>query len=408
MNDITQYSVRRLECKSAAVQGTYQLCNCAIGGFTAIYLAYNGFSNTQIGLTSSLVYLFSVTIQLLLADYSDAHVASPIKYIISGMYIAAIALAAAVNYIPMPIAAMMVVFALAQAFSSATDCFISAMMMQFTNLGIPVRYGWPRSVGSITYAILALVLGWIIEEHSPAIVMPLYVGLAAAGIIAVSFMPQPVRYSDPKFRGAVFQEKKHISYRQMLSGNPTLILFIASICLCSAGSSPSYMFLIRVIERLGGNSSTLGLALFLQAVMELPSLCLSTYFVKKFDRRTVLMIAVGIRLVRLVGITFAPSLAVFFIITCIGGFGNGLFMFASVEFANSIVHDGERVRSQSLLAFSNTLGSVIGNGVAGLIIDALGLTFMLGSGSVLCLLGVVLMCICASVCAKQFKKESVS
>lgn len=392
-------SPARIERICALMQGSYQLAFCALGSFTAIYLEFQGFSDTQIGLTSSLVYLMTVAIQLLLANYSDNHASIPLKYIITGMYALGISLAAAVNFLPLPVAAMMIVYALAQAFSNATDCFISAMIMQFDNAGIPVRYGWPRSVGSVTYAILALVVGWVLEDHSPAIIMPLYMGFAVLAALMVNLMPLPPR---PLLNTNVKATLHKVSYRQMLTGNPTLLLFFLAMCVCSLGTSPSYMFLIRIVERLGGGSSTLGAALFLQACMELPSLCLSSFLVRKFSRRTLLTLVIGLKLFRIVGILLSPNLGVFFLVTAIGGFNNGISMFASVEFINSIVHDGERVRSQSLLSFTHTFGSVVGNAVSGVMIDAFGLSAMLGSGAILVGLSFGLMLICGRLHRRQF------
>ena len=391
---------RHVERISALVQGSYQFAYCAMGSFTAIYLEFHGFSDTQIGLTSSMVSLLTVAIQLLLADYSDNHSGTPIKYIITAMYAAGILLAATVNFLPLPIAAMMIIYALAHAFSNATDCFISAMIMQFDNAGIPVRYGWPRSVGSITFAVLALVLGWVIEDHSPAIIMPLYMVLALFAMGMVNLMPKPPQ--SKMSQSARSGDGHKVSYLQMLKGNPTLLLFILAMCVCSLGNSPSYTFLIRIVERLGGNAGTLGLALFLQACMELPSLCLSSFWVRKFRRRTLLTMVLALRLLRIVGIFLAPNLPVFFLITCIGGFNNGIAMFASVEFINSIVHDGERVRSQSLLSFTNTFGSVVGTAISGVVIDMLGLNMMLGCGSLVVACSFVIMLLCGRMHRRDF------
>lgn len=396
----TKRRALHIERISALVHGSNQLAFCAMGSFTAIYLGFLGFTDSEIGFTSSLVSLFAVAIQLLLADFSDKHSSLPLKYIVTGMYAAGIVLAAAVNFLPLPIAAMMLVYALAHAFSNAMDCFISAMIMQFANAGIPVRYGWPRSVGSVTFALLALGLGWVIEEQSPAILMPLYMILAVIAMTVVCFMPSAPK--SPEAAANRQSRENKISYPQMLKRNPTLLLFILAMCVCSLGNSPSYTFLIRIVERLGGNASTLGLALFLQACMELPSLCLSSFFVRKFRRRTLLTMVMALRLVRILGIMLAPNLTVFFLVTCVGGFNNGISMFASVEFINSIVSDGERVRSQSLLSFTNTFGSVVGTALAGVILDSLGLGIMLGSGCAIVACGMGLMLVCARLHRKGF------
>ena len=118
--------------------------------------------------------------------------------------------------------------------------------------------------------------------------------------------------------------------------------------------------------------------------------------------RTLLTMVLALRLLRIVGIFLAPNLPVFFIITCIGGFNNGIAMFASVEFINSIVHDGERVRSQSLLSFTNTFGSVVGTAISGVVIDVLGLNMMLGCGSVVVACSFVIMLLCGRLHRRDF------
>ena len=397
----------QIELTYGGVHASYWMSSCALTGFTAVYLDYIGFSNTQIGVTSSLVYLFSVTLQILVADFSDKHFSVPLKAIIACMYAAAV-LSAMFLWAPLPVAAMMLAFALAQAFLSSIDCFISASIMQFTNLGRPLTYGWPRSFGSVAYALLAFTLGILIEKHSPAFLIPLFMVLSVLGVVMILLIPRPEQYASPEAL-ARYQNKENpvkISYREMLSGNPTLVLLLLAILLSSTGYSPSFMFAIRLFERMGGGAKNVGINSFFSASMELPALMLSLYLAKHFKIRTLVSASILFHFFRMLALVMIRTPVPAYVIACFQGLNNGIYLFATLEFANRIVRPGEQVRAQSLLAFSKTLGSVAGNAIAGRLIDAYGLDAMYLTGAGLCLLGGVLVLLCSRSYVRQFPDET--
>lgn len=81
-------------------------------------------------------------------------------------------------------------------------------------------------------------------------------------ILCVNLMPDPYAGKDVK---ALATARGRTTYRQMLQGNPTLLVFLGCILLNGIGNTASYTFIIRVVERLGGGTAEYGLSEFIRA-----------------------------------------------------------------------------------------------------------------------------------------------
>ena len=387
----------QVERRYAAVQGTYWAANCTLRGLTAVFLTYHGFSDAQIGYTSSLVYCLTITLSLLLSAWADRHPDSPLKRTITGLFLCGLAAAAVLYALPVPMLMLMLVYALNCCFHNCADSILNALMMQYVDNGIPARYGWPRGVGSITYATMAWVLGVLMERYTPDIILPIFLGLCGLSLLALFFLP------DPGPRRLKEQQAK-VSYLQMLKHNPTLVLLLVACILSGMGQTSATTFLIRVVEKLGGTSKELGVAMFIQAGVELPMMFASGWLLKRFSARGLLVLSFFSSGLRLVMLRFAPNLPVLYGIMFFSMFCFGIYGFASVLFVNSIAGPQEKVRAQSLLSLCYTggVGGILGNLLAGVLIGPLGVDRVLVLSAVLCMSGAGVMVLCTRQYHKQF------
>lgn len=78
---------------------------------------------------------------------------------ITTLFLIGIAAAACCSLLPLPIAMMIAAYATAHAMGLCNNGYLNAQLVQFNNVGIPAHYGWPRGVGSISYAIAAWAYG---------------------------------------------------------------------------------------------------------------------------------------------------------------------------------------------------------------------------------------------------------
>jgi len=387
----------QVERRYAAVQGTYWASNCTLRGLMAVFLTYHGFNDAQIGYTSSLVYCFTISLSLLLSAWADRHPDSPLKRTITGLFLCGLAAAAVLYALPLPVLLFMLVYALNCCFHNCADSILNALMMQYVDNGIPARYGWPRGVGSITYAIMAWVLGTLMETYTPDVILPVFLVLCGLSLLALAFLPDP---GPRKLR----EKQVKVSYLQMLKGNPTLVLLLCACILSGMGQTTATTFLIRVVEKLGGTSKELGVAMFIQAGVELPMMFASGWLLKRFSARGLLVLSFFSSGLRLIMLRFAPNLPMLYGIMFFSMFCFGIFGFASVLFVNSIAGQQEKVRAQSLLSLCYTggVGGILGNLLAGVLIGPLGVDRVLMLSAALCMAGAGVMVLCTRQYHKQF------
>ena len=391
-------TAKRVEGHYAAVQGTYWAANCSLRGLTAVFLSYHGLTDGQIGYTSSLIYFCTITLSLLLSAWADRHPLSPLKRTVSSLFLLALAAAGVLYLLPLPILLMMVVYALDCCFHNCADSILNALMMQYVNNGIPVRYGWPRGVGSITYAAMAWVLGILMERFTPNIILPVFLLLCGLSLLAILTLP------DPGPRKLREKTGRKVSYADMLKSNPTLVLLLCACILSGMGQCAGSTFLIRVVERLGGTSEQLGLAMFIQAGMELPAMFASSWLLKRFTARGLLTLSFCASALKLLMLALVPSLPLLYLVMAFSVFCFGLFGFASVLFVNSIAGEQEKVRAQSLLSLCYTggAGGIFGNLLAGVLIGPLGVNALLLVAAGLCACGACVMLFCLRQYRIQF------
>ena len=384
-----------IETQYAGVQSSYWISILALSGFMTVYLSHKGFNDTQIGITAALISFLTISFQLLISNFSDAHQHVPIRKLVAGLYIAGILLGTLLWQLPMAIPLMMVCYAAAGGVENSIYGLLNAQVMQYINAGIPVKYGWPRGVASVVYALFALMLGWLAEKYSPAILMPLFLCASLLTILMVLLMPD-VRNLSSKWAPAYVQEKnqEHTSYREMLAGSPIFLVFLIASVTLYAGISPSMLFLVRIIQNLGGSSRQLGIAMFLQAGVEMPIMLLSPWLMRRFRPELILSFSFAFYLIKSLLLVLAPSMDLLYSAMALSVLCFGLYGFASVYFVNNLAKPGEKVRAQGLLTLCGSFGGIIANLFSGMIMDAWGLKTLLIISSSIVFISFLLMLVC--------------
>ena len=301
---------------------------------------------------------------------------------------------------------MVVAYTLACCTDNCLGTLTSALMMQYLNAGIPVRYGWPRGVGSIVYAIVAFVLGILMDTYSPGVLMPVFLLMDVLAICVLWCMPKPPPPKAPPRR----ENGEKDSYFAMLRRNPTLVLLLLACIISGMGSCPVSTYRIRLVERLGGSASQMGRMVFLDAGIELPMMILSARLLRKVKVETLLCVSFLASAIKVLLLNLAGSMTVLYLATLMNFFSFGIYGFASVLFANAIVAPNEAVRSQSLLSlcYTSGLGGILGNLLSGALIDRMGLTNLLFLDFGLCVVGAAIMLWCRNTYQRQKQKETAA
>lgn len=150
-------------------------------------------------------------------------------------------------------------------------------------------------------------------------------------------------------------------------------------------------YLIEVAGRLGGDSSSVGVALFLATLAEMPVLIF-------FDRvRAYIPIC---RLLKLSGLSFllksvllliAPNVTAIYFIQLIQATSYGFLSPVQLYYANSKVDHADMVKGQAFITASYTLGCAIGNFTGGQLLDAFHVTVLLVAGVIMAAAGTLIL-----------------
>lgn len=392
----------RVEVNYAGVQASFWAGYCAYAGFMAVFLASNGFTDIQIGLTSALISAMTIVFQLFISSYSDAHLHIPLKFIIAILYAIAMTAGAVLRLFPLPLGLMMMVYAFGGSVQITSMGLSNAQLMQYINAGLPVNMGWPRGLSSVIYALTAYLLGRQIDIHSPRVLMPIFLSTIVISIALMLMMPRVTSFTNHK--PAAFTQDKNAgrtTYWEILSRNKPLRLFLIAGVLLNVGQSTNFLFLVRVVQSVGGGAGELGIAMFLQAVVEMPALFVSSRILRRFRAGNVLVFSFCFYLIKGVLLLFARSISVVYLAMSLSMFCFGLFCLSSVYFVDSLANEGEKVRAQGMVALCGSVAGIVSTVMAGSIIETFGLKTLLSLNAMILLSALALMVRCNAISRQQ-------
>lgn len=388
--------LRRIEALYGGVQGSFWLSVCAYSGFLAVYLSYRGLSDSLIGASSSIMSLLAIIFQLLSSSFCDANPHIPLKKTITVGLFALLLFLGVAAWIPMPIALMIVFYSLGSASGSSVNGLLNAQFMQLINAGLSLQFGWPRAMGSVFYAGFALLGGALIERYSPAALMPMFAAACILAIVIIQGMPDANRL--PGRTPVVFPTEKGSqknSLLKILKNNHVFSMFLGASVLIYMGQAASYLFLVRVVQQAGGSGKQLGIAMFLQAISEVPMMMLAPVLQKRFRPINLLIVAFFAYFVRSFILTIAGNVSLVYIAVFFNMFCYGVYGISSVYFVDSISQPGEKVRAQSLTVLCGSVAGIVSSLVSGLVLQYFGLKTMLIMLTTVTFLGVLLMLLCS-------------
>jgi len=224
--------------------------------------------------------------------------------------------------------------------------------------------GRVRLGGTIGFGIFASVVGVVVAKYGLSIAF-----WAAAGFYFIGFL-----ISQRLVHGGEVKERTVNRSRLMeLIKNPEWIIFLVSAFTCGFAFAASNTYLFPFMKGLGAKESTMGLALTVGTIAEIPVLLFINRVVKRIDSFRLLMFSMIMTGVRLFLFAAASSPTLVLVAQLLNGFAYPITWVAGVSFADEKAPAGLRATAQGL--FSGTsmgFGSAVGGFAGGIIFERLG------------------------------------
>lgn len=368
----------------SVVQALYWMTSCALAGYAAVYLQNRGLSNTLIGVVVGGAAFFSMVVQPLVAQIAESISWLTVKRTIQLLVVGMAVMFGALTVFPIPVAGVVVLYMGMNILNYCMPPMLSAMGMEFINQGYYLNFGLSRGLGSISYAVCAAILGFVIDRFFPGVLGYVYVVLAVLLFLAVSVMEDlgvgEKNSSQMRERKCLGKEKRDTGENiwKVIWKNKTFVCLMIGFCLANMNNAAVATYTVNIIKKLGGTDTILGFANFVSAASEMPVMLLFGYFMKKGNCIRLLKVSVLFFVIKPLILVNAGILPMVFLGLGLQGLSFGMFTPAAVYFVNSSLAPEHRVRGQAIFSVI-TAGAATcgGNLLGGWLQDTFGLDIML-------------------------------
>lgn len=385
--------------------GLFWCTYCISWSYTACFLTDKGYSSFTVGLVTGLGAIASVILQP--ATAALAGKISILNDKLNAIILKIISLAAAILIMAgfpgnLSIA---VLFTVLTAIDASIPSILSTLATSYINAGNFLNYGAARGFGSLTYSVFSLILGILVSRAGTDILMILYIFFGILYIIAVAAFPANGSKSDSN--SVNDKPGKPSGSREgtgLLARYPYLYSFFAASILLYIGHNIFNIFLINIVNRAGGDSVNLGVALAISACVELPAMACFVQIENKIPVEKLMIISSIIFTMKAFAAIFATSVPAVYIVSFmqIGAFA--IFTPGSVYFICKHLSPSDNSLGQALLGSCTLgLGGTLGNILGGFIIDRAGITAALVAAAVLSAFGAIFIAASMKSCMQPHK-----
>lgn len=360
--------------------------------FVSVYLLHKGFDNATIGTVLSVTSVSSIVFQTWLANFVDKRKNLRVQDVVT--FIVAVIVGGSLVLYFMPaeigiIAIVVVIFALSQSLTA----LLNSLAFIYERFGININYGVARGTGSAAYAITTMLLGYVVDATSPDLLPLFYATFGILIIVSVRsfFLPEDqrvvVQEVDEPLEEQVAADQTLIEF---IGKYKRLVLLMGGVVFLFFAHTIINNFFIQIITPIGGDSASMGTAIFIGAMVELPAMMNFNQISKKIPVSRLLIISAVFFLAKHTLTFFAPNIFVIYLAQAlqIGAFA--VAYPALVAYINSIVDLKDLVKGQSLLTIAMALSSVFASFLGGVLLDSIGTSQTLLLGVVTTAIGLVI------------------
>ena len=385
------------------INATYFAVYSGIHAYASVFLLEKGFSNTLIGITLALANILSVIFQPFVAGLIDKQGKLTNRNV--SMASTALLLIGSVLLllIKSGIVVIFIIFALIYMVQMVYQPIITAMYFEYEVAGCHIYYGLARGLGSCGFAVVSVFTGMAIGRFGVNILMILDIIFLTVALIVLYFFKKP---EVPSQTSSSANEVAHNNLLVFTKTYPAFMLFVlAGVCFFFAHNAIND-YMIQIITPLGGTEASMGTAVFIAALLELPTMALIDKIMKKITVKNLLLISATAFLIKTLLMLVAPNMTVVYISQAMQMFAYAVFIPAGAYFVNQTMARLDQVKGQAYINCSITLGGVFSSIICGRLLDIKGPHFMLIVSLAVTTAGLVIAFVALKVLGNSMEKRS--
>lgn len=373
-----------LTYRYSAVQFTHWASSTGAAVFATTYLLDKGVSSGMIGFLLALAGIGSCLSQPGLASFADRTE----KFVLTKMMLVMSALCSIcfiLQLLPGVPVMLRAVFYMAGIWcSDAMVPLLNAVSVAYNDAGYFVNYGAARGAGAVASAVSSLIVGWVIVRFGTTWMLILLLAVRLGSMIVLSGFPQITqsRLSDREIQKSLSIYEFFIHYRWYC-------VSLIGIAFLGMFHAMTENYLIVIMKALGGNSSHVGIALFIEGMVAAPAIFFYGKMRRVFRDTSLLKIAAVSFLIKAVGFYSAGDIGTVYLLEFLQISSYALLAPAQVYYAKEKVKANDMIKGQAFMTAAYALGCSAGNFAGGQLLNW-GVSAMLMGGIVMALAGAML------------------
>ena len=356
-------------------QMAYWATCAGVVSFGAAFLLQHGFEASTVGVLLASGNLLSCVFQPVLAQFADRIGGNVLKWLTLAMTLASALCFGTLQLIPMPPSMFALLYLLGIFFYDAMNPLMNALNVSYVDGGYTIRYGLSRGLGSLAFAFSALLIGEIMARFGEAWMIWISLGLLAVNAaMAASY---PVLKT-----GAVSAEQKTdcCSIPVFVRRYKWYCASLLGVMLLGMFHAMTENYLIEIVTPLGGDSGTVGVALFIATAVEALVMVYLDKVRGRISDNWLLKIAGLSFVLKSVLLLLAGNVVA---ICCIHLLQATSYTFLSpiqMYYANNKIGAADMVKGQAFITAAYTFGCAAGNFAGGQLLSAFDVRTMLLAG----------------------------
>lgn len=368
---------RTCTIKYAIVHMFFWSALCAVSGYAVVCMLNKGYSNSKIGTIIAASNILAVIFQPFIASAADKYTRLTLRKIICFFTICMSV--ASVGLILVKSASWIMTVCMAVGIISITVAqpFLNAISVKIEEQGISLNFGLCRSCGSVAFAAVSAILGILIEKYSVRIV-PFAALILLTGLwISVMALGNVENMKGAEKTLKIQERGESKSLPAFLIEHRKFAVFLAGVVLLFYSHVFTSSYLIQIVEHVGGNSSHMGIANGIAAVLELPLMVLYVKIVRKIKCQDLLCISGVFFVFKFLGLFWAKSIGMVYFAQIFQMGSYALFIPASVHYISQLFGKEDAIKGQSMVTTAITMGTVLASLLGGRILDVCGIRITL-------------------------------
>ena len=372
----------------AGAQGLHWAAYCGVISLAGIYLQAKGFDTAQVGFVLALATIAPALIQPFLAASADRSRHLSLRAYLTVLCALAIGCTLLLFLFDLPGTVVLIIFLAASILIHLLEPLLNSIASYSFRHDIPLDFGISRSMGSIAFAFTSLGLGYA-AKHLGTDSIVLFSGLLTAlFVLCLYLLPK----MPPEGNTAELREtnEKACTVLQFLVRYPKYVWTMVGFFFIAAFHVMTETYLINMMERIGGDSSHVGVAMLVANVSEFVVIFFFERIRKYLSSGKWLIVAGFFFALKALLFHLAPNVPLMYLAQALESVTYGIYAPSIVHFADEEIAPADSVKGQSIWIAIFTLGGSLGNYVGGIIIKAANVRAMTFSGFLFCAFGALI------------------